>query len=750
MLVERATVSQGYQLPSSYPSSIASSWSRPERSVWFQSKAIIITSIFLAIFIVLFIGAAVFLRDRKDDEFLEESDEAQFEWMKSERVQAGLAVDGSSGDQENEGGRAGGQGRGGERESKTKRRKDKVKKAFGLGRSKEKDGAAEGGDPASTVDREPSSGSSTAVRRGRYLAARWARVPTRKKAGDSRETFVGSSDTASIRSSRSNRRPALGPPATSDRVEITYDDRHSDDRSAGTLAGTTQSDVRSRAGRSASSASSAERRADPDAHSLRPPPTPPPHSDAALVQQPAGPRQSRDSASGVAPSPGPANRVLDQDDFAAVDEAEAVADDDRRAQQLPPAYISSGPAASSQPPTSGAMGVSRASGAEAMEAALSRGDLKRGLPPPEHRDPNLPAEVLGMVLRDLEEEQAALDRLAEAQGLPASANTAHIAVDDKETLSALYAAASRPAAMPGHTYSSGLGQAPAEEEGGSAPAYASGAVVTAEAGSSAPPALAPSAPQVDVDHDGFEVVDEDGAGQIREPLAPPPPLPMPSTPMGKGKGKLDTGLGSGATEAGLGLLPAPPKPVDTAFSPFDQPYRPLGPPNPSAPPSPLPGTPRTSQSRSRSQTSLPMSSPSSRPRSSSGQEPSGATAELGPPGPDAKGKQPVEGASSAAAQSAKQQEAEAELAQYIASAPADLVGRTAHGEDLPGSASAPMFESLPVYNRTDSSQPLLMPTAPAISDDDDQVASRPSRDAGRMASTQPSASAPPPSAPDLD
>lgn len=33
------------------------------RSIWFERKAIIITAIFLSIFIILFIGTAVFLRD---------------------------------------------------------------------------------------------------------------------------------------------------------------------------------------------------------------------------------------------------------------------------------------------------------------------------------------------------------------------------------------------------------------------------------------------------------------------------------------------------------------------------------------------------------------------------------------------------------------------------------------------------------------------------------------------------------------
>ena len=56
-------------------STIPSSWDPPSRSFWFEKKAIIIVSIFLAIFIVLFMGAAVFLHDRRYDIEEDESDE---------------------------------------------------------------------------------------------------------------------------------------------------------------------------------------------------------------------------------------------------------------------------------------------------------------------------------------------------------------------------------------------------------------------------------------------------------------------------------------------------------------------------------------------------------------------------------------------------------------------------------------------------------------------------------------------------
>lgn len=75
-------------VPPSFASNIASSWDPGRRSVWFQRKAVIITSIFLAIFIVLIIGCTVFLRDKRDEDLDEEydaSDEAAIERMREER-----------------------------------------------------------------------------------------------------------------------------------------------------------------------------------------------------------------------------------------------------------------------------------------------------------------------------------------------------------------------------------------------------------------------------------------------------------------------------------------------------------------------------------------------------------------------------------------------------------------------------------------------------------------------------------------
>jgi hypothetical protein len=86
--LSRASASGPITVPPSFASNIASSWDPGKRSIWFQRKAVIITSIFLAIFIVLIMGCAVFLRDKRDDDQdvdYDESDEAALEWMRQER-----------------------------------------------------------------------------------------------------------------------------------------------------------------------------------------------------------------------------------------------------------------------------------------------------------------------------------------------------------------------------------------------------------------------------------------------------------------------------------------------------------------------------------------------------------------------------------------------------------------------------------------------------------------------------------------
>ncbi|UZJ55863.1 hypothetical protein CBS101457_005183 [Exobasidium rhododendri] len=127
-------------VPSAFASNIASSWDPGKRSIWFQRKAVIICSIFLAIFIVLIIGAAVFLRDKRILEAegdIDVSDEAALKKMKEEREM-----------------RKGGRG-----EKKRKRRRTKEAGAEGTA----------GGDTTSGKDVK---GISTGIR--------WVKVSTRK------------------------------------------------------------------------------------------------------------------------------------------------------------------------------------------------------------------------------------------------------------------------------------------------------------------------------------------------------------------------------------------------------------------------------------------------------------------------------------------------------------------------------------------------------------------------------------------
>ncbi|CAO1616383.1 unnamed protein product [Sympodiomycopsis kandeliae] len=179
-----------------YSSGIIADWTHQSRSIWFQRKAIIIISCFLAIFIVLTIGAAVFLRDRSaegDDEDADDlSDEAALKRMREERRMR-------SGTRKNHGPAGAGKSSHDEDDPKTRRGKKYRRRA-------DKEGS--------------SSGSSTAV--SRRLVSRWIRAPGAAHSGgtvpDSGSVI---DDSASVRSS-SSRRSRLGG-ARSERVEVQYD-----------------------------------------------------------------------------------------------------------------------------------------------------------------------------------------------------------------------------------------------------------------------------------------------------------------------------------------------------------------------------------------------------------------------------------------------------------------------------------------------------------------------------------------------
>uniref|UniRef100_V5EXG7 Uncharacterized protein n=1 Tax=Kalmanozyma brasiliensis (strain GHG001) TaxID=1365824 RepID=V5EXG7_KALBG len=521
-----------YSLPSTYPSSIASSWNRPERSVWFQSKAIIITSVFLAIFIVLFIGAAVFLRERKFDAELEGLDDEEALARIEERMNMGRYSEPTEKDDD---GQEGGGGSGG----------GKFKRRFRLGRKRsEKDDA----NPSI-----PSSGSSSAVRRKRHLVSRWTRGNLR----DSNDTMRGVSDSASIRSGHSARRVALGDPRDNqESVEVTYDsDGVEVSRTDSGADGTTN---HARNGSDGAGGTSTES----SAHNRRrSSPPPPPHPDDLL--RPVLTSHASGSASNAEPgsegsTTSPRRVLLDDSDFHAADAAETHHNEMR---YMPPAYISSGSGAR-EPGYDGA----------AVAAAIARGDAKHGIPPPEERDSTVSPEVIGAALSQ-EASAASSERYDEPRGPVA----AHIATDDKAVLGALSAAASMPSAPGAEVSAPAYGAAEESAAGGSSNVAGLAAGVAG-----------PSAPDLEVDRDGFEISPADV--DVSEPVE--------SERVSKGKAK---------QPATSSLLPAPPTPVEPAFSPFDQPYRATRPRGVEAPSSPPSGRPSLQARRSTDSPAAPMS-----------------------------------------------------------------------------------------------------------------------------------------------
>lgn len=359
-------------------------------------------------------------------------------------------------------------------------------------------------------EREPSTGSSSAVKRKRHLVSRWTRGNLR----DSHDTVRSTSDSASIRSRRSGRRAALGDPRTDETVEVAYDG----EGPTGESGEATHVEERSVSGNEQPHASDTAN---------RPRSPPPPHPDSSH------PRRTASSTSETTTSlQSPRRVLLDDSDFQAADAAEAT-------HHMPPAYI----------PASSSSSNAQYSGA-ALAAALSRGDAKHGIPPPEQRDPEVSPEVIRAVLADREGvEEAEEEERGPTQG--------HIATDDKAVLGALSAAASMPSAPAGTVAVAGAREI-------SAPAYGA-----AEGGSSSSAPLAgPSAPTLEVDGEGFEVASTPASTSEKQ-----------GGSAGKGKAK------QFSPPSALGLLPAPPAAVEQSFSPFDQPYRPTHPPSPAAVPS---------------------------------------------------------------------------------------------------------------------------------------------------------------------
>ncbi|PWN20013.1 hypothetical protein BCV69DRAFT_313219 [Microstroma glucosiphilum] len=398
--VKRGTRLVPRQAAHAYASGIIADWTHQGRSVWFQRKAIIIVSCFLAIFIVLIIGAAAFLRSRQTEEELsleeqenqELADEAALKRMKEERRM-----------------RSGGRRRRKDLDEDEKQDADEL--AAGKKKKKRMNGRR-----GNAMTREATSGSGSSTAVSRMRVSRWIKAPAdfvRGNRGSGEQTLAGdTNDAASIRSSQSSsrRRQRLGD-ARTERTEVEY--------STPPTTGGDGSDLQAVS-------------SDPSSSS---------------------PTTSMDTSSG---SGGSSSRAvaLDASDFQAADAAGAAPE-----QVLPPAYIpAAGQSGSNLPPQSpppvdgGNASLPRpeyqrplAGSQVVTDAKHPSGPDMGPLPPPQGSS--------AVLLSDNVDETTNASR----------EGAAHIATDDKARLAALAAAASAPATTSAPFYSSrGAASAPTE------------------------------------------------------------------------------------------------------------------------------------------------------------------------------------------------------------------------------------------------------------------------------------------------
>ncbi len=684
--------------------SVPPSWEAPERSVWFQQKTIFIVSIFLAIFIVLFIGATVFLRDRRYDVDDDETDEQAILRImegrgkeQEKRLASARRVDARDGEEDGGGGGAaddggdaaaaaaaadpaldekegdGGKVRRGLRKPATRWIRATAgagatayaflrhgKKSRRSANGSINDSSSSRGQLSSFGEKKNELSSSSIERTRTYstdsrraagadgngaIAGGRASTDSRGSLRSGSASITGSTSSGAHRRSagaqaglRQRRAGTRRPPrlgnGEGERVEISYDDpppnppslRVVTSGSSGLGSADGAAPNGSSNGHSRPRGGSSGAEADDDSFADAPPPSGP--SDSALLPPPSASSGSNGSSAGR-------GVTLDTSDITAADAHFAgrtgvVGGEELGEEAFPPAYLSATQRASlSAAPGQTATGAAAATAAALAAAAtteqkvdaaieLSRSDVQGSSSAPQ-------------AFNGAGSSSLAMMDDGSSGGEASSSNVAHIATDEKSLLASLSAGASQPSR-------------PAVAEPDAAPLYES-----APAQSSSAPPHVPTAPELDLDHEGFEQLDGSASEDYSSPSRPSAPSDSKS---GSGKGKAPS------------FLPAPPQPTAPAFSPFDQPYSPAWPPRQGQP---MPSAP----SRAPSQRSVAPSAP---------------------PPPAAEGR-----AAGGSAAKEKEREAAQERA-LIASAPSEFAAMT------PGA-------TLPAYNKLTSE-----PTAPTLDD----------------------------------
>ncbi|KAK0554571.1 hypothetical protein OC846_002047 [Tilletia horrida] len=593
-------------------------WAPRSRSVWFQKRAIIITSVFLAIFIVLIIGCAVFLRDRKydiSDEDLQAEEEEEIKWeeqgvpehererMRAEREDMWVRRE----MERKEASRLA------KMEKRAEKQEAKRRKKLGLSPT------ATGTTPPPPTETLSKDAHSTSIQT-RFIAGRWARNRLQtaiRVVRPSHAVKQRSSSTSTTVSKNASGTPGLASLSSLNPSSSNQD--HTTDEPS-TLRDSTDPDPASTASTDSApiiQQTASEPPADTTSRSTDDPTpqessTPRVNADDQIQQiqeelfPPAYiPSTSQEAIGGVggSSSVGPlASSSRRGDEKRRMIDADLEQDRDRQ-------YGQSAEDAEREEER-------RRLAIEQRLFAAGLGDddddvrLEDGLAPPPPLIPHAhgsaatgpgsssPSQTLGSAWNASDGEGSGLasrqrnhSGFTHAASLNATPSTAHVATDEKAVLRALDQARDAPTpSQPSHShYHSGPASSPSPS-------------ALAASGD----ALAPTAPALAVDADGFEVLDELHAGPPSEYGPSSSSQAPPTTPARSSQPSASTPSSS------TSFLPAPPRPQIPGWSEFDEPYRTAAG-MPSTQPAPSEAREQPSQEaiRRRSETSESGQNPSS-------------------------------------------------------------------------------------------------------------------------------------------